>query len=79
MSENVEGMYREDLETFLLGFAQGANCTLQIVIEKGENGHHIWEAVFRSLGSTLEKALSCDESRVGRTAGVAGAIDWEIR
>jgi imidazoleglycerol-phosphate dehydratase len=79
LEENVEGMYREDLETFLLGFAQGANCTLQIVLEKGENGHHAWEAIFRSLGSTLKNALESDESRIGRTAGVAGAIDWQIR
>lgn len=79
MCDNVEGMYREDLETFLLGFAQGANCTLQISLEKGENGHHIWEAVFRSLGSTLAAALKCDQSRLGKTAGVAGAIDWVIR
>lgn len=79
MCDNVEGMYREDLETFLLGFAQGANCTLQISLEKGENGHHIWEAVFRSLGITLAAALKCDQSRLGKTAGVAGAIDWVIR
>lgn len=79
MCERVEEMYREDLETFLLGFAQGANCTLQIVLEHGENGHHIWEAIFRSLGSTLAAALCTDASRVGKTAGVAGTIDWEIR
>lgn len=79
MCDEVEGMYKEDLETFLLGVAQGANCTLQIVLEKGENGHHIWEAIYRSIGSTLAKALSCDERRVGKTAGVAGAINWEIK
>lgn len=75
----VEGMYSEDLTTFLLGFAQGASCTLQISLEKGENGHHIWEAVFRSLGSALARALETASARIGKTAGVAGAIDWEIR
>ncbi len=79
MCDMVEELYREDLETFLLGFAQGANCTLHIVVEKGENGHHIWEAVFRSLGSTLARALSRDESRPERTAGVARAIEWQIK
>ncbi|MBQ8636880.1 MAG: hypothetical protein IJ423_02660 [Clostridia bacterium] len=79
MCDEVEGMYKEDLETFLLGVAQGANCTLQIVLEKGENGHHIWEAIFRSLGTTLSKALFLDENRLGKTAGVAGAINWEIK
>lgn len=79
LCDEVEGMYKEDLETFLLGFSQGANCTLQISLEKGVNGHHIWEAIFRSLGTTLGNALALDERRIGKTAGVAGAIDWEIK
>ena len=79
MCDEVEGMYKEDLETFLLGVAQGANCTLQVVLEKGENGHHIWEAIFRSLGCTLANSLTLDERRVEKTAGVAGAINWEIK
>ncbi|MEE0943923.1 MAG: hypothetical protein UIM24_00525 [Clostridia bacterium] len=79
ISDEVEGMYKEDLETFLLGIAQGANCTLQVVLEKGENGHHIWEAIFRSLGCTLANALLLDERRIGKTAGVAGAINWDIK
>ena len=43
LSEKVEGMDTEDLETFLEGFAQGAMCTLHIDLVKGHNGHHIWE------------------------------------
>ena len=78
MCENVEGMYKEDLETFLLGFAQGANCTLQISVEKGENGHHIWEAVFRSVGTMLGNALRLMPERAGKTSGVAGSINWVI-
>ncbi len=75
----VEGMYKEDLETFLIGFAEGANCTLQIVLEAGENGHHIWEAIFRSFGMALANALRLDSGRANMTAGVAGNINWEIR
>lgn len=78
MCDEVEGMYKEDLETFLLGFAQGANCTLQISLEKGENGHHIWEAIFRSVGSMLNNALKLNPERAGKTSGVAGKINWEI-
>lgn len=74
----VEGMDTQDLETFLEGVAQGANCTLQIDLYRGHNGHHIWEAVFRSLGSCLKNTLHLDEGRKGMTSGVAGAIDWEI-
>ncbi len=79
LSDEVEGMYKEDLETFLQGFAEGANCTLQIVLEKGENGHHIWEAIFRSFGMALANALRLDSTRVNMTAGVAGSINWEIK
>lgn len=74
----TEGMYKEDLETFLLGFAQGASCTLHIDVYRGENGHHMWEAVFRSLGTCLGRALYLDKTRKGMTSGVAGAIEWDI-
>lgn len=73
----VEGMLSEDILTFLEGFCQGANCTLHIDLKKGENGHHIWEAIFRSLGVALKNALYLDEKMVGRTAGVAGNITFE--
>lgn len=78
MSETVEGMDTEDLETFLEGFAQGALCTLHIDLFKGHNGHHIWEAVYRSFGTALNRAFEVSESRKGKTAGVAGKIEWII-
>lgn len=78
LCEKVEGMDTEDLETFLEGFAQGAMCTLHIDLLKGHNGHHIWEAIYRSFGSALCSAFAVCESRKGKTAGVAGKIDWVI-
>ena len=78
MTDMVEGMYKEDLETFLLGFSQGANCTLQISLEKGENGHHIWEAIFRSFGQAIFETFKTNSLRVGKTAGVAGKIEWTV-
>ncbi|MCI8404390.1 MAG: hypothetical protein HFE49_05755 [Clostridia bacterium] len=74
----VEGMDTEDLETFLEGFAQGAVCTLHIDLLKGHNGHHIWEAIFRSLGTALNRSFAVSESRKGKTSGVAGKIEWTI-
>lgn len=76
--ENVEGMPSEELVTFLDGFTQGARCTLHIDIEKGENGHHIWEAVYRAFGIALGQALSVDEMREGLTSGVAGKVEYEV-
>lgn len=75
--ENVEGMPSEELITFLDGFAQGARCTLHIDIEKGKNGHHIWEAVYRAFGIALGSALSVDPNRIGKTSGVAGEVVYE--
>lgn len=78
-AETVEGMPSEELITFLDGFVQGARCTLHIDIEDGENGHHIWEAVYRGLGIALSKALSVDKDREGLTSGVAGKVVYEVK
>ena len=79
LTEKVEGMDTQDLETFLEGFAQGACCTLHIDLLKGHNGHHIWEAIFRSFGLALNRVFEVKESRKGLTSGVAGKILWEIK
>ena len=78
LTETVEGMDTQDLETFLEGFAQGAQCTLHIDLLKGHNGHHIWEAIYRSFGSALKNVFAISESRKGMTSGVAGKINWVI-
>lgn len=76
--ENVEGMPSEELVTFLDGFAQGARCTLNVNIKSGENGHHIWEAVYRGLGIAIGQAICIDKERQGLTSGVAGKVVYEI-
>ena len=78
LRDKTEGMDTEDLETFLEGFAQGACCTMQIDVLRGHNGHHIWEAVYRSLGSALRNTLYLDDARKGMSSGVAGSISWHI-
>ena len=79
LTETVEGMDTQDLETFLDGFAQGAQCTLHVDLLKGHNGHHIWEAIFRSFGSAIARVFEVSEARKGKTSGVAGKIEWEIK
>lgn len=74
----TEGMLSDDLATFLEGFAQGAMCTLHVDLYKGRNGHHIWEAIYRAFGSALNKVVAVDETRKGKTSGVAGKIEWTI-
>jgi len=76
----VEGMASEDLITFLDGFVQGANCTLHILLKSGDNGHHIFESIFRAFGQALANALETNQPRrKGLTAGVAKKIIWEER
>ncbi|NLY43923.1 MAG: hypothetical protein GX066_08150 [Clostridiaceae bacterium] len=75
----TEGMLSEDLETFLEGFVQGALCTLHVDLIKGHNGHHIWEAIYRSFGVALNRAFVISEKRKGMTSGVAGKIEFEVR
>ena len=76
--ETVEGMPAEELITFLDGFTQGARCTLHMDIEKGSNGHHIWEAAYRAFGIALGAALTVDDTRKGLTSGVAGKVTYEV-
>ena len=79
MPSETEGTLSEDLETFIDGIAQGANMTIQLDIQRGKNGHHIWESAFRALGQAIGKALEADPSRRGMTAGVAGKIDFTVQ
>lgn len=75
----TEGTLSEDLETFLEGFVQGAMCSLHLDLNKGRNGHHIWEAAYRAFGTALRRALTPDECRRGLTAGVCGSVQYEIK
>jgi imidazoleglycerol-phosphate dehydratase len=76
--DQTEDMFGEDLHTFLDGFAQGANCTIHLHIERGINGHHIWEAAYRAVGLALGRAVSINAGRKGMTAGVAGEIKYTL-
>jgi len=74
----TEGNLSEDLKTFLDGLCQGGSFTLQITVVRGENGHHIWEAIYRALGTALYEATKEYDERKTLTAGVCGKIDYEI-
>ena len=71
-------MASEELLVFIDAFCQGAGCTVQIDLTRGENTHHIWEAIFRSFGVALKNVFTVDESRKGMTSGVAGKVTFEV-
>ena len=74
----TEGTLSEDLKTFLDGMCQGGRFTLHIKVVRGENGHHIWEAVYRALGTALYEATKIYKEREALTAGVCGKVEYEI-
>ena len=76
-SELVEDMQTADLVSFLEGFTQGARATLHIDLIRGVNPHHVWEAVFRSLGESLRIAFAPCPWREGTTPGVKGNVVLE--
>ncbi len=75
--ERVEDMSSYDLRAFLGGIAQGARATLHIDLLKGEDPHHCWESIFRSLGEAVRVSLSPCQWRGGTTPGVKGKVSIE--
>lgn len=47
-------------EVFFEGFARGAECNLHLVLEEGENLHHIVEITFKAFAKALRIATEID-------------------
>jgi imidazoleglycerol-phosphate dehydratase len=55
------GMFDSELvEHFWQSFAANAKCNLHVVLHHGRNGHHIAEAVFKSIARSIRMAASSD-------------------
>ncbi|MEM6957461.1 MAG: imidazoleglycerol-phosphate dehydratase HisB [Myxococcota bacterium] len=52
-------------EVFFEGFARGAECNLHVVLEEGENLHHILEITFKAFAKALRQACEIDPRSVG--------------
>jgi imidazoleglycerol-phosphate dehydratase len=50
----------ELVEHFWQSFAANAKCNLHVVLHHGRNGHHIAEAVFKSIARSIRMAASSD-------------------
>lgn len=53
-----------DVHEFMKSFAQTAAMTVHITCRRGENQHHVIEALFKSLGRALKQAAA-PEPRLG--------------
>jgi len=67
--------YREELTLeFLRSFAVNSSINLHVNLLYGENRHHIHEAIFKSLGISLFRAYSKDETLDGVLPSTKGIL-----
>lgn len=69
-----EGYTVDDGKDFLDTLAKNANINLHVEIYKGEDTHHVLEAVFKALGIALDEATQIDARRSGAPS-TKGTID----
>ncbi|HEY1695540.1 MAG TPA: imidazoleglycerol-phosphate dehydratase HisB [Polyangiaceae bacterium] len=50
---------------FFEAFARGAQCNLHVVLERGENLHHVVEICFKALARALREAVRVDPRAAG--------------
>jgi len=62
------------IEHFLQTFAINAGITLHVKVFYGKNDHHMAEAVFKALGSSLDKASRLDPKRRGSIPSTKGIL-----
>ncbi|MEM4311300.1 MAG: imidazoleglycerol-phosphate dehydratase HisB [Nitrososphaerales archaeon] len=68
--ENIEDLASEDLLHFLSSLASNINCTLHIKILRGNNDHHVVEAVFKALALAFREAISPEKRTLPSSKGV---------
>ncbi len=71
----VEDMNAADLDDFISGMALGLMGTINVYFLSGDDPHHMWEAVFRGIGSALRKVFEENEYRKGTIAGVKATLE----
>ena len=54
-----------DFKHFMESFVQKAGINLHIDVFKGENMHHIFEAIFKALGRALNEAVAINPQSKG--------------
>ncbi len=62
------------IDHFLQTFAIHASITLHVKVLYGKNDHHMAEAVFKALGSSLDKASRLDPKRQGSIPSTKGIL-----
>jgi imidazoleglycerol-phosphate dehydratase len=61
------------VKEFLQGFANEARCNLHVDVLRGDEPHHVVEAIFKALAKALDLACQCD-SRVKGVPSTKGKL-----
>ena len=69
-SDRLGTMNTQDFREFFRALAYSAGITLHIDVLRGDNDHHIIEAVFKGLGRALREAVTVWGDAVTSTKGV---------
>ncbi|NCB50732.1 MAG: imidazoleglycerol-phosphate dehydratase HisB [Clostridia bacterium] len=73
-TEKVGDFDTELAEEFLRAFVRTAGITLHVRQLRGENSHHIIEAVFKGLGRALRAASAIDPALLGEVPSTKGVL-----
>lgn len=68
--EKIGDMETQCFKEFFHAFAMAAAITIHINVMRGENDHHMIEAVFKGLGRAIKEAVCIVSSEVVSTKGV---------
>ena len=63
-----------DAREFLNAFVKTSGITLHIETRRGQNQHHILEALFKSLGRALKEAVSLEPRLKGKVPSTKGEL-----
>ena len=61
----IGGFHTELVKEFFKAFANNAKANVHVIVEYGENRHHLVEAMFKGLARALDQAVSLDPRRSG--------------
>jgi len=67
--DSVGGLSMENVPHFLDTLAKHSGITLHVIQHRGENAHHVVEAIFKGLGISLHDATRLLSSNVRSTKG----------
>lgn len=70
----IEDMKTEDIEHFLVSFAQASKLSLHLAVLYGTNEHHKIEAAIKALAVALKEAVTMEPRMAGEVPSAKGAL-----